>query len=146
MADIVKEKDIEALVEAGRLSPVEQPPALPSNFNALTNPYPAGSLPLTMQYAPDLLNTQSRGGSIPQIRLMPVAPAGQASVNSANQSAIAPVQKTVTQAQTTANTANANASAAQTRLRVRHPESARSRHKPSWRLFRGNFNRFLSHR
>jgi len=110
--NIVREEDVEKLVEGGRLTPVEQPPALPSNFNALTNPYPAGSLPLTMQYAPDLLNTQTRGGAVPTIRLMPIAPAGQVSVNSANQNAVEPVKKIANTAQTTANTANSTANTA----------------------------------
>jgi hypothetical protein len=113
MANFIKEDEIDKLIESGHVTPVNIPPALPSNFAALTNPYPAGSIPLQMQYAPDLLNTQTRGGSIPQIRLMPVMPAGQPSVNSASQNATAPVQKTATQAQTMANTANTNANAAQ---------------------------------
>src|ERR1700722_2361935 len=122
--NIVREEDVEKLVEGGRLTPVEQPPALPSNFNALTNPYPAGSLPLTMQYAPDLLNTQTRGGAVPTIRLMPIAPAGQVSVNSANQNAVEPVKKIANTAQTTANTANATATTAATGVTTINSQTA----------------------
>ena len=119
--NIVPEKQIDELVEAGHLTPTNAtPPPLPSNFAALTNPYPSGSLPLDLQYAPDLLNTQTRGGSIPQIRLMPVMPAGNPGVNSANSNAVAPVQKAASNAQvsadaamTTANGASADAAAAQ---------------------------------
>lgn len=113
MANIVKEDDVEKLVEGGHLTPVNTPPpALPSNFAALTNPYPAGSLPLTLQYESDLLNTQFRGGAVPTIRLMPIQAAGQPSVNSANENAVGPVKKIAAQAQTTATGAQASADTA----------------------------------
>src|ERR1700727_2607882 len=85
---IVSESSVDEQVAAGNLSPVNTPPALPSNFAALTNPYPSGSLPLNFQYAPDLLNTQSRGGTIPQIRLMPIqgGPANNAQSQSISES------------------------------------------------------------